>query len=251
MFSQCVWCEMISGKALCQNQQIWRGRCEIHTAFFRKLTSLTSEGVWARYDRLVTQSLVWVTGEGLNSGGCLLFGWWFLWVDVGSWSQQRHEKRKRQSTLRGFFSITLGKHVHTPLSATRSGHTVWCYSKFRRSTWLMIRNKGFCSSVYTHSIHRLTLISNKLSSHLYFPLIAQLIFHTKKVKSINLISICMTVKHILTTYLQLTSPQNQMKWVILHEIKPFLGLIFYFIFFFLSQLRTFWLQIFNTVMRKI
>lgn len=145
MFSQCVWCEMISGKALCQNQQIWRGRCEIHTAFFRKLTSLTSEGVWARYDRLVTQSLVWVTGEGLNSGGCLLFGWWFLWVDVGSWSQQRHEKRKRQSTLRGFFSITLGKHVHTPLSATRSGHTVWCYSKFRRSTWLMIRNKGFCS----------------------------------------------------------------------------------------------------------
>ncbi len=137
MFSQCVWCEMISGKALCQNQQIWRGRCEIHTAFFRKLTSLTSEGVWARYDRLVTQSLVWVTGEGLNSGGCLLFG---LERSRGGgfsgwmWPAEASRGTRKEKDNQKFFSITLGKHVHTPLSATRSGHTVWCYSKFRRST---------------------------------------------------------------------------------------------------------------------
>ncbi len=100
------------------------------------------------YDRLVTQSLVWVTGEGLNSGGCLLFG---LERSRGGgfsgwmWPAEASRGTRKEKDNQKFFSITLGKHVHTPLSATRSGHTVWCYSKFRRSTWLMIRNKGFCS----------------------------------------------------------------------------------------------------------
>ncbi len=50
------------------------------------------------------------------------------------WPAEASRGTRKEKDNQKFFSITLGKHVHTPLSATRSGHTVWCYSKFRRST---------------------------------------------------------------------------------------------------------------------
>lgn len=83
----------------------------------------------------------WPVKGWILEGVCYLDGGFSGWM----WAAEASRGTRKEKDNQKFFSITLGKHVHTPLSATRSGHTVWCYSKFRRSTWLMIRNKGFCS----------------------------------------------------------------------------------------------------------
>lgn len=162
--------------------------------------------------------LVTVSGYKWPVKVCCL-DWSTAAVDVGSWTQQCHEKRKNQSTLKGFFSLMRGKHVHTPLSAARSGHTMWCYSKF--STLLMVRNKGFwhfCSfgphpqhpPPHTHQPNSPAICISPWYHTLYFTL-----------RKGSLLTSLAFLWHILNTYLQLISPQNQMKWVILHKIKPF------------------------------
>lgn len=93
-------------------------------AFFRKLTSVTSESVWARYGRLVTQflgmsdwwraefwrvSVIWIGAQPQ---------WRFLWVDVA-------REKKKSINFERVFLFNAGKaRSHTAISRTIWTHNV-------------------------------------------------------------------------------------------------------------------------------